>query len=130
MDSFQFPFSRRMNFRRLTQSHHDAFRGLRFVFRHEQNFRIQLAAAVVVILLMAGLRVEREDQISLLLLIVALLTLKLVNSAVEWLVDIVKPRLHEPAARVKDIMAAAVLLVSAGAAVVGMLIFWPYIMRL
>ena len=96
-----------MNFRRLTQSHHDAFRGLRFVFRHEQNFRIQLAAAVVVILLMAGLRVEREDQISLLLLIVAVLTLELVNSAVEWLLGIVETPPHWTAARGHDIMSPA-----------------------
>ena len=118
-----------MNFRRLIHSLHHAILGFVFVFRHEQNFRIQLVAAAAVIVLAVALRVSAPDRVALLLLIFAVLSLELLNSAIEWLVDIVKPRLHDQVARVKDIMAAAVLLVSACAAFVGLMIFWPYVVR-
>lgn len=115
-----------MKSHRLINSFRNAGRGFGFVFRHEQNFRLQLLAAAAVLLLAAALPVALSDRLILLLLIFAVLSLELVNSAIEWLVDMIKPRLHDQAARIKDIMAAAVLLVSLGAAVIGAMIFWPY----
>lgn len=118
-----------MNPHRFTQSLRNALRGLGFVFRHEQNFRIQLVVASIVVAASAVLEVERADRITLYLLILAVLSLELTNSAFEWLLDLVKPRLHDQVAEIKDIMAAAVLLVSAGAAVIGVIIFWPYFLH-
>lgn len=115
-----------MKLGRLINSFRNAVRGLRFVFRQEPNFRLQLAIAALVILLSVALQVERSDRVILFLLILAVLSLELVNSAMEWLTDIVKPRLHDQVARIKDMMAAAVLLASLGAAAVGIIIFWPY----
>jgi len=56
--------------------------------------------------------------------------LELLNSAVERLVDLFKPRIHEYAEEVKDIMAGAVLMGSIGAAVVGVIVFWPHLAAL
>ena len=54
------------------------------------------------------------------------LVLELLNSSIERLVDLAKPRLHEEAGTIKDLMAGAVLLASMVAVIVGILIFWPY----
>lgn len=40
--------------------------------------------------------------------------------------DILEPRVHPYAKTVKDMMAAAVLIASIGAAFVGVVIFWSY----
>jgi diacylglycerol kinase len=52
-----------------------------------------------------------------------------VNIAIERLVDIMKPRIHHYAGVVKDATAAAVLVASLGALVVGLVIFIPYILE-
>ena len=54
--------------------------------------------------------------------------MELANSAVERVTDILKPRIHDYAKEIKDIMAAAVFLASFVAAVVGLIIFLPYIL--
>jgi diacylglycerol kinase len=116
-----------MKINRLKKSLSDAIRGIVNVFQIEQNFRIQVLVAVFVVALMLVLRVSKAEMIVLLLLIVAVLTLELLNSALERFVDLLKPRLHLQVGAVKDIMAAMVLLVSLGALVIGLLIFWPYL---
>ena len=52
------------------------------------------------------------------------------NTAVEALTDLASPQLHPLAGRAKDCAAAACLVVSAGALVVGMIIFAPYVVHL
>jgi undecaprenol kinase/diacylglycerol kinase (ATP) len=46
---------------------------------------------------------------------------------VERFVDILKPRLNEYSQIIKDMMAAAVFLAAGAAALVGFIIFYPYI---
>jgi len=66
------------------------------------------------------------ERIALFLVIFAVLVVELVNSMFERVVDILKPRIHPYAQLIKDITAAAVLLASVGAVIVGIIIFWPY----
>lgn len=68
--------------------------------------------------------------IVILLLVLSVLILELLNSALEKFLDILKPRLQLHVARVKDIMAAMVLLASIGALVIGGMIFLPYIIEI
>jgi diacylglycerol kinase len=53
------------------------------------------------------------------------LVLELINSSMERLVDLVKPQLHESARDIKDLMAAAVLMASFFAVLIGLMIFLP-----
>ncbi len=119
-----------MKKRQLKQSFKDAFRGISFVYKHEKNFRIQLFFAFLVVFFMLSLSIKKSEMIVLLLLILAVLSLEMINSAIEKFVDILKPRLHIQIGVIKDIMAATVLLVSIGAVIVGVLIFWPYFSNL
>lgn len=103
-----------------------ASRGLSYVFRHERNFRIQFFIALLVIGLMIVVQVDRKDMLLLLLIIAAVMILELINTVVEAFVNVVEPKIQSYAQIMKDIMAAAVLLASLFAAVLGILIFWPY----
>ena len=55
------------------------------------------------------------------------LSLEAVNSALEHLTDIASPQIQPKAGLVKDIAAAAVLLASIFAAIIGLIIFVPKI---
>lgn len=116
-----------MNFRRLQQSFSDAWRGISYVYKHEQNFKIQLFFGILIVVLMLVLQLRKSEVIVILLLILLVLILELLNSALEKFLDILKPRMHLQAALVKDIMAAMVLSASVGSILIGSMIFFPYI---
>jgi diacylglycerol kinase len=108
------------------QSVRYAWAGLRYVWKHEQNFRIQVVGAAIVLLLAFTLQISRAQWIVLILTVGAVLILELLNTTMERLTDLAQPRLHHYAKAMKDMMAAAVLLASLGAIIIGFLIFGPY----
>lgn len=116
-----------VNFHSLRQSLRYAGKGIRYVFQHEQSFRIQLAATALVIALILLFRVERGDIVLLLFITGFVLVLEILNSAVEVIIDLLRPRVHFYAEVVKDMMAAAVLLASIVALAIGCFIFYPYL---
>ena len=115
------------NFRKLFRSFHCAFYGFKEVILKEQSFRIQLAIAFLVILFAVLLEISVLEFVVLLVAIIIVLVLELVNSVFERIVDIINPEFHPKIRAIKDISAGAVLLASIGAAIIGLLIFLPYI---
>lgn len=111
----------------LRRSFLHAWRGLRLTFRTERSFRIQAAVCAVVALFMLVVPISTFERILLVLAMSAVLVLELLNSMVERLVDLFTPRLNELVGDIKDIMAGVVLVASAFAALIGIMIFWPYI---
>ncbi len=113
----------------LTSFRH-AIHGLRYVYMHERSFRIQCRVAVIV--LMFGLLVDFDvwEYILLLLLCASVLTLEVFNSAVELVLDVLKPRFSAQVGVVKDMMAGAVFLASICSAVVGCLLFVPHVLEM
>ena len=57
------------------------------------------------------------------------LSAELFNTAIETIVDMISPEKNDKAKLAKDISAAAVLAVSIGAAVIGIIIFLPKIIN-
>ncbi len=107
-----------------------AWHGMRYVFVHEQNFRLQTYAAVIVLLCAFLLGLTRYEILAIVFLILLVLILELLNSAIEKFADILKPRLNIHIAVVKDILAAMVLLASVGSAAIGLIIFYPHLVEL
>lgn len=107
-----------------------ALHGLGHVYANERSFRLQCLATVVV--LSAGLVVHLEtwEFVLVILLCCSVLTLEVLNSAVEVVLDILKPRLSAQVGVAKDIMAGAVFLASVCSAIVGVLLFTPHILEL
>ncbi|MFZ2190228.1 MAG: diacylglycerol kinase family protein [Candidatus Magasanikiibacteriota bacterium] len=116
-----------MNLSRLVQSFKEAIQGVAYVFKHEQNFRLQVLISCLVLLLVWLFELSKAEMIVIFLLIILVLILELLNSAVEKLSDILKPRLSLQIGVVKDIMAGMVFLSSLGAVVIGLIIFWPHV---
>lgn len=107
-----------------------AIYGLRYIIRREQNFRIQIAVACMVVFAGGYLGIRKIEWIAIIILISAVLILEIINSAIEQFIDIMKPRMHGQVKLVKDMMAAAVLITALSAAFIGTIIFHPYIIEL
>ncbi len=54
-------------------------------------------------------------------------SMELINTAIEEIVDFVSPGRHEKAGKIKDLAAAAVLIVSIVAFIIAIIIFIPYL---
>ena len=111
----------------ILESVRHAWRGFLLAFRSERSFRIQVAAGALVILLVTIAPFATWERVVLLLATASVLVLELLNSMVERFVDLVKPRMHGYVRDIKDLMAAAVFVAAAFAAVIGLLILWPYL---
>jgi undecaprenol kinase len=117
-------------FRSVAKSFAYAARGIVKVAQEERNFRLQIWAAVLVMVLMIALKLATWEVSILSLAIALVLVLELLNSVLERVVDILKPRIHHYVEDVKDMMAGAVLVASVAAAFVGFLVFWPHLLPL
>ncbi|KKR21286.1 MAG: diacylglycerol kinase [Parcubacteria group bacterium GW2011_GWE2_39_37] len=116
-----------IRFKRLYKSFTYAFRGLLKTFREEQNLRVQTIAALMAIILAVFLRIERLEWALLIFSISLVILMEILNSAVERVSDVLKPRISSYVKEIKDIMAAAVLLSALSAVVIGLIIFLPYL---
>ncbi len=114
----------------LFKSFSSAFAGLKHTFKHEQNFRLQILSAILVLIATAIFPLKVWEVILVILLLVAVLAMELLNTALEYFADLLKPRLHHYVLVIKDIMAAAVLITSLGALIIGLIIFLPHFIGL
>ena len=75
------------------------------------------------------LEITRIDWMIVILCIGVVIAAELFNTAIEKLVDLVSPQQHPVAGQVKDIAAGAVLVCAATAAIIGLIVFIPYLTR-
>jgi len=102
-----------------------ALGGLWLAFRTQRNMRIQVGIGLGVVAVGLWLRLT-PDRWALLAVVSGLvLVSEMINTAVEWTVDLVCPDYHPLAKTVKDVMAGAVFLSAIVAVVVGLLILGP-----
>ncbi len=116
-----------MGSKRLKDSFSNAFHGLVYAIRKEKNLQIELLAGFFVVIAMIAVRVEKWEAVVLVMMIGGVLILETMNTLLERLTNLLKPRVHPQARVLKDLMAAIVFLASFSAAIVGIIIFWPYL---
>lgn len=103
--------------RRLIRAWGNSVDGLRSCFRHEESFRLEVGAFVLLTPLALWLGRTSVERILLVGSLLVILIAELLNSAVESVVDRFGPERHELCGRAKDAGAAAVLLTLVLAAV-------------
>ena len=111
------------------QSFRYAASGIVFMLRTQHNAWIHLTVTVVVCLTGWWLRLSGADWRWLTVAIVLVWVAETMNTAFEYLCDVVSPEFHVSVAKAKDIAAGAVMICSAGAVVLGLLTFWPYLWK-
>jgi diacylglycerol kinase len=107
-----------------------AAEGILYAFRTQRNMRIHFAAAVVVLFLAALLHLSKSEFICLLFAIFMVLVSEMINSAIELAVDLFSLKYHSLAKAAKDVSAGAVLLAAVSSAVIGILVFYPYLSKI
>ena len=116
--------------KRLFKSFKYAVKGIKKVFKEEQNFRIQSFVGVIVVLLGLYFNINNTEWMFLICIIILVLLMEIANSGAERITDVLQPRINSYVKEIKDIMAGAVLVSSIGAIVIGMIIFLPYILTM
>ena len=104
-----------------------AFDGLRFMLRTQPNARIHAVITVLAVLVAAVLNISAADWRWLLIMMLWVWFAEAMNTAFEHLCDVVSPQFNVSVKRAKDVAAGAVLLSAVMAALIGALIFWPYV---
>jgi len=113
--------------KRLAKSFQHAWRGLFKIAKEEQNFRVELGVAIVVMIMALMLRVNRLELVALILVSALVLIMEIVNSAVEAISDALKPKLDIYVKQIKDMVAAGVMMAAVTAVIIGIIIFSQYI---
>lgn len=120
------PYNTRMLEKKL-RSFGYALTGIKIAWREEFNFRIEVACALLALLLSWLLRISLSEFTIVVFLVGFVLAAETMNTAFEELCDKFEPS-HDPhIGKIKDLAAAAVLLSSIAAFVIGLLIFIPHL---
>ncbi len=102
-----------------------AFHGILYLIRSQQNARIHVLMACVAVGLGLWLKISNYDWILVTFCIAGVIGAEAFNTAIETLCDTLHPKTHPKIKLVKDLAAAAVLLISIGALIAGIFIFLP-----
>ena len=104
-----------------------AWRGLSLALREQRNCRIHLAVASLVIASSLFLQISLVEWCIVSICIGSVISAELFNSSVEKWVDLVSPDWNKKAGEIKDMSAAAVLMLAITAAIIGGLIFGKHL---
>ena len=105
-----------------------AFSGIGYTFINSRNFKIQFIFDFFSLILGYILKLDKTDYLILLVTVFSVLTLEILNTSIESLVDlIVKKKFNNLAKIAKDCSAGAVLLASINSVIIGLYLFTPKI---
>lgn len=99
-----------------------AWAGIAAAWRNERSFRIQAIFAIALPVALLLLRVSAIWWALCVIIALLVLAAELFNTAMESLIDHLHPEIHPAIKIAKDCSAGAVMLLSAGAAIVGIIV--------
>jgi diacylglycerol kinase len=106
-----------------------AFQGLKWALK-ERNFKIHVSISALVILTGIILNISILEWIAIIGCMTLVLTLEIINTAIEKTIDLLHPEKHSEAGKIKDLSAAAVLLIAILSVMIGCIIFLPKLWKL
>ena len=116
--------------RKRFQSFKYAINGLKILLFEEHNARIHFFISICVVIAGFIFKVSTIEWLFLILAIGIVITIEIINSAIENIADFISPEKHDKIKIIKDLSAAAVLICAITAAVIGLVIFIPKILFL
>ena len=97
------------------------------MLKSERNFQIEVFALLVNLFLIVFLKLNTVDAAIILIVSFSVLSLEILNTAIEKVCDIIQPEFDLRIKVIKDISAAAVVLMALASVVVGVLVYWKYL---
>lgn len=107
-----------------------ALDGIEYAINKERNIKLEILFAIIVSVAGFLLNISLTEWVVIILVISMVLSLELVNTAIERCVDLVTKDYHELAKAAKDVSAGAVLIMSMFSVIIGIVIFLPKIISL
>jgi diacylglycerol kinase (ATP) len=107
-----------------------ALQGLVFMLRSQPNAWVHLLATLAVCAAGLYFGLSRDEWLWTCAAIVLVWSAEAFNTALEQLADALHPQHHPGIGRAKDLAAGAVLIAAIGAAVIGVVVFWPHLARI
>ena len=113
----------------LIKSFKHAFFGILTSFVIGRNIKVHYTALLVAVLGGLYFGISKLEFLAILLISAQVISLEMVNTAIERTVDLVTSDYHVYAKIAKDVAAGAVLIASIIAVIIGGVIFLPYILN-
>ena len=104
-----------------------ALNGIREALVTQWSMKVHMFFSIVVLAAGYFFKIETLEWFMIIFCIGLVLTTELMNTAIEYLVNLVSPSHHEKAGKIKDLAAASVLVSATTALTVGLIIFLPRI---
>lgn len=104
-----------------------AIQGIKIAFKEEPNFRIHVIALLLVIVFGLCFDITTSEWIQISIVSSIVIITELLNTAIEDTCNYITEERITAIGRIKDVAAAAVLISAIMAAIVGVLIFKPYV---
>ena len=104
-----------------------AIKGAWLLLKHEPSIQVQFVLAVLVTILGFYFDITATEWILQLLAIGLVMCTEGLNTAVENIADFVHPDFHTKIGLIKDIAAGSVFFAAVIAAIIGVIIYFPYI---
>lgn len=117
--------TKRRTFRNFVDSVRYSIDGFTAALRHEPSFREDLLFAILLVPLAIILPVNAVSTALMIASLFLIIIVELLNSAIEWVIDYLRPERHPLAKRIKDMASAAVFLSYLNCIAVWAIILWP-----
>ncbi len=113
------------SFRNFFDSVRYAIEGFAAAIKHEPSFREDLIFAALLLPFAIILPVNAVSTALMISSLLIIIVVELLNSAIEWTIDYIRPEIHPLAKRVKDMASAAVFISYINCIVIWLILLWP-----
>lgn len=104
-----------------------AFQGIKTFFQTQHNAWIHILASVIIIIAGNVVKLSTNEWCWIIVAIALVFITEMLNTAIEFLTDLVSPEYHLLAKKTKDVAAGAVLVAAIIAVLIGLTVFLPKI---
>ncbi len=106
-----------------------AIDGILFMLKTQHNAWLHAVATLLVIGLGLYFDISGHEWCWLIVAMAMVWVAETLNTAVEYMCDVLSPEFHEAVKHAKDIAAGGVLIAALAALLIGVVTFWPYFGR-
>lgn len=121
---------KKKSFKRFLLSFKYSFDGLRYAFYNEQNIIVMFVVGILTMILGTILKISYVERLVIVLLIGMILSLEMVNTAIEAVVNMHTEKYNEHAKVAKDCASGALSILCIFSVLIGLMIFIPKIIEL
>ncbi len=116
--------------KRTSRKFGNAMKGMVVMVKEEKSLWVHLFATLVVVIMGFTFDISPSEWVAVIFAIVLVIGFEIINTAIEYLVDIVSFEYNVKAKKIKDVAAMATLVVTIGAVIIGIIVFGPHFMEL